>query len=52
MEVTGVLVSLDCVESVVAEAVARGCNVVVAHHPIIFGGLKSLTWPNLCGTAR
>lgn len=43
MEVTGVLVSLDCLESVVAEAVARGCNVVVAHHPIIFGGLKSLT---------
>lgn len=43
MEVTGVLVSLDCVESVIAEAVAKGCNVVVAHHPIVFGGLKSLT---------
>lgn len=43
MEVTGILVSLDCVESVVDEAVANKCNVVVAHHPIIFGGLKSLT---------
>lgn len=43
MEVTGILVSLDCVENVISEAVARGCNVVVAHHPIIFGGLKSLT---------
>lgn len=43
MEVTGILVSLDCTESVVAEAVAQGCNVVMAHHPIIFGGLKSLT---------
>ena len=42
-EITGVLCSLDCTEEVVAEAAARGCNVVVAHHPIVFGGLKRLT---------
>ena len=46
MEVTGVLVSLDCVESVVDEAIEQGCNIIVAHHPIIFGGLKSLTGKN------
>jgi dinuclear metal center YbgI/SA1388 family protein len=46
MEITGILVSLDCVESVVDEAVEKNCNVIVAHHPIIFGGLKSLTGKN------
>lgn len=46
MEVTGVLVSLDCTEDVLEEAIRRKCNVVVAHHPIVFGGLKSLTGKN------
>ena len=39
-EITGVLTTLDCTEAIVVEAVARGCNVVVAHHPIVFRGLK------------
>lgn len=42
-EVTGVLVSLDCTEAVVAEAVERGANLVVSHHPIVFKGLKRFT---------
>lgn len=42
-EIEGVLISLDCTEEVIKEAVELGCNVVVAHHPIIFGGLKRLT---------
>lgn len=42
-EVQGVLVSLDCTEAVVAEALRLGCNVVVAHHPIVFRGLRKLT---------
>lgn len=45
-EVTGVLVSLDCTEAVVAEAVARGCNLIVSHHPIVFKGLKRLNGKN------
>ncbi len=45
-ELTGVLVSLDCVESVVDEAIAKGCNVVVSHHPIVFKGLKTFTGKN------
>ena len=44
--VTGILVTLDCLESVVDEAVAAGCNLIVAHHPIIFRGLKRLTGSN------
>ncbi len=33
---TGILVSLDATEEVIKEAVAKKCNLVVAHHPIIF----------------
>ncbi|HEY0110828.1 MAG TPA: Nif3-like dinuclear metal center hexameric protein, partial [Fibrella sp.] len=38
--VRGVLVSLDATEAIVDEAIAQGCNVIVAHHPIVFKGLK------------
>jgi putative NIF3 family GTP cyclohydrolase 1 type 2 len=41
--VKGILVTLDCTEAVVHEAVDRRCNLIVAHHPIIFKGLKKLT---------
>ena len=42
-EARAALVSLDCTEEVVAEAVSRGCNLIISHHPIIFSGLKHLT---------
>lgn len=42
----GVLCTLDATEAVILEAKSRGCNLVVAHHPIIFGGLKKLTGKN------
>ena len=41
--VKGVLISLDCTEAVVQEAIDQGCNLIIAHHPIVFKGLKSLT---------
>ena len=41
--VHGVLVALDCTEAVLAEAVQRGANLIVSHHPIVFSGLKRLT---------
>ncbi len=44
--VRGVLVTLDCIESVVDEAISLGCNLIVAHHPIIFRGLKKITGQN------
>lgn len=44
--VTGVLVSLDATEAIVDEAIAKGCNVIVAHHPIVFKGLKKLNGKN------
>ncbi|RFM26134.1 Nif3-like dinuclear metal center hexameric protein [Deminuibacter soli] len=45
-ECTGALCTLDVTEAVVNEAVRRGCNLVVAHHPIIFKGLKKITGRN------
>jgi len=44
--VTQVMVSLDCTEAVVEEAVEAGCQMVVSHHPLIFKGLKRLTGSN------
>ena len=41
-KVTKVLVSLDCTERVVEEAEREGCELIVSHHPVIFGGLKRL----------
>jgi dinuclear metal center YbgI/SA1388 family protein len=42
-EVNKVLVCLDCLETVVDEAIEKGAEMIVAHHPIVFGGLKRLT---------
>ena len=39
---TGVLCTLDATPEVIAEAKARGCNLVLAHHPILFKGLKRI----------
>jgi dinuclear metal center YbgI/SA1388 family protein len=41
-ECTGALCTLDATPEVIDEAIARGCNLVVAHHPILFKGLKRL----------
>src|SRR5687768_9080133 len=43
---TGVLCTLDVTVDVVKEAVAKGCNLIVAHHPVIFKGLKKLNGNN------
>src|SRR3982750_263973 len=45
-ECTGILCTLDATEAVINEAVQRNCNLVVAHHPIIFGGLKKINGKN------
>lgn len=42
-EVSGILVTLDTLESVVDEAIEKQCNLIVSFHPIIFKGLKKLT---------
>lgn len=45
-KVTGILVTLDTLENVVDEAIAKKCNLIVSFHPIIFNGLKKITGKN------
>ncbi len=45
-ECRGVLFSLDSTEKVVDEAIRKNCNLIVAHHPIVFRGLKKLNGAN------
>lgn len=40
------LICLDSTEAVIEEAIQQGCNLVIAHHPIVFSGLKKLTGKN------
>lgn len=42
-EVSSVLVTLDITSAAVEQAVQLGCELIVSHHPVIFGGLKRLT---------
>lgn len=44
--VIGVLICIDCTEAVVEEAISKKCNLIIAHHPIIFSGLKKITGRN------
>ena len=45
-ECTGIICSLDATEEVVNEAIAKKCNLIVTHHPIIFSGLKKINGKN------
>jgi dinuclear metal center YbgI/SA1388 family protein len=45
-DVNQALISLDCTEAVVDEAIATGCNVIISHHPIVFKGLKKFNGKN------
>ena len=44
-----ILVSLDITEQVVREAADQGAQLIVAHHPVIFGGVKSVTDQTITG---
>jgi dinuclear metal center YbgI/SA1388 family protein len=45
-EVNGAILTLDCTEEVVDEAIAKKVNLIIAHHPIIFSGIKKLNGNN------
>ena len=45
-ECKGIITCLDATEAVIDEAISKSCNLVVAHHPIIFKGLKKLNGKN------
>ena len=43
VEASGALLCLDVTEAVIEEAAAKGCNLIVAHHPLLFRGLKQVS---------
>jgi len=45
-ECTGALLTLDSLESTIDEAIKNNCNLIIAHHPIVFRGLKKLNGKN------
>lgn len=45
-EVTGVLVTLDTLETTIDEAISKNCNLIISFHPIIFTGIKKLNGNN------
>ncbi len=42
-EVSGALLCLDVNETIVDEAIRKGCNLIVSHHPLLFRGLKQIS---------
>ncbi len=46
IEANGALLTIDTTEEVIDEAINKGCNLIISHHPIIFSGLKSITGKN------
>jgi dinuclear metal center YbgI/SA1388 family protein len=45
-EIRKAMIALDVTESTVDEAVAKGCNMIISHHPLIFNPIKKLTGNN------
>jgi dinuclear metal center YbgI/SA1388 family protein len=42
-DLTHTLISLDVTEEILEEAIAKKCNLIISHHPLIFHGLKKIT---------
>ena len=50
-EASGALITLDVTEAVIDEAIASRCNMIIAHHPLIFSGVKRIGtshWMDRC----
>ena len=45
-EISGILICHDALETVVDEAIAKKCNLIICFHPILFSGLKKITGKN------
>lgn len=48
-EINTALLSLDVTENVIDEALEKGCDIIITHHPLIFGGLKRISDGNDIG---
>ncbi len=45
-QIKGAICSLDCTEAIIDEAIQKNCNLIIAHHPIVFSGLKKINGKN------
>lgn len=45
-EISGALICLDVTEEVLEEAIERGANMIISHHPVIFSGIKKFNGAN------
>ena len=45
-ECTGALICVDVTEDIVEEALSRRCNLIIAHHPLLFRGVKQVVGRN------
>lgn len=45
-EATGALLCVDVTEEIIAEAVAKGANLIISHHPLLFRGVKCVIGRN------
>ena len=50
-EVHGVMVGFDCTPELIREAVEKGCDMVVTHHPLIFKGIRRIDGKDPVGAA-
>jgi len=50
IEITSILVALDCTLEVIEEAIEKDCNLILTHHPLIFHSLNSVTNQDLLGS--
>ena len=47
--VTGCIISLDCTSKAIEAAKKNGCNLIITHHPLIFGGIDNVASDNVTG---
>lgn len=45
-KISSAILTLDCTEEIVDEAIDKRAGLIIAHHPILFTGIKSLTGKN------
>lgn len=47
--VSAIVISLDLTDKAIEEARNSGANLIITHHPVIFGGIKTLTMDDATG---
>ncbi|HEX2974471.1 MAG TPA: Nif3-like dinuclear metal center hexameric protein, partial [Bacteroidales bacterium] len=47
MDINSALLTIDITEKTIDEALTKGCNLIISHHPLIFSGLKRISTQNM-----